>query len=295
MKSTFPVLTILLAFATQVHSQKETDPNFQESSAASGSRVTPRISVQLDTSPFVPPAEKARKQMPEMKVRSVANGTIQNGKRVKIVLADSSELPDLEIIREELARKPVATEPNVAIPINAPVAPHRFLSLGATVIDHTMSHVNWMDEHGNQHWALCGFDISLLEDISDFKVGETDYSLFLTHSHHLTERDGRFQADGFTEARVAPGAIVFSDGQKEPETRATADLEVIRDLILTENSRLVKFQKARVARLEAARKWREANPEPPQDVTVWLRPHSGSRYLEVENLPVTDTKGGAKQ
>ena len=77
---------------------------------------------------------------------------------------------------------------------------------------------------------------------------------------------------------AAPGTIAITRGNpKDPVGIATVTL--LRDLIVTEKSRLIVYQEERAIHQQAAAAWQKSHPILPRDETVWLRPHRGSRYL----------------
>jgi len=237
---------------------------------------------------FVPPVPKVRKEMPDISVNAAVEARMKNQKRLRIVRAEPSQLPDLPGIRKELARQAEAAESAVG---EVAETNHKFIILGATVIDREISHVTWTDGSGKSLEALCGFDISLLAGVPGFTQGWTTYSLMLMHGQHVTKRDGGFSANSFPQLHVKRDEILLpaAAGEGIPE-----DLKTIGVLIGLERERLVEFQRARERRQEAERQWREANPEPPRDETIWLRPHSGSRYRDGAESSNTNRKGTDK-
>lgn len=200
-----------------------------------------RIADSLEVTPFVPPDPKVRKTFPRNQARAVTQSRMENGKHLDVTRAAPSLLPDLKSIRAEIARKELAAKSQVAPHFDLPEPRHRFLNLGATVIDRSVSHVTWIDEES--------------------------------------------------------GEILLPPSENSEESETLADLRLLGDLIARERKRLTSYQNAREARWKAERIWREQNPEPPRDETVWIRPHSGSRYLqekqEIHNNS-TPTKGAGK-
>lgn len=251
-----------------------------------------RIIGSLQVTPFVPPTPKVRKQFPLNEVRAITRSRMENGKRLHVTRAAPSSLPDLAIIRAEIAHKEeaAAARRSVATDFSTAKENHRFLSLGATIIDHRISHVTWMDASGEMMEALCGFDIGLLANVPAIKNGETGYSINMMPGYHVSRRDGSFEMPAFPHLRVEPGEIRLPVGATEEKSEMLSDLRLLGDLIMREKGRLEAYRKAVEAKQEAERKWREQNPEPPRDETVWIRPHSGSRYLQEIKTP-TKAKG----
>ena len=246
----------------------------------------------LFVAPFVPPAPQEPMEMPALSVKDSVEARMENRRQMRIVRAEPSDLPDMPTIRRELARKDEAAE---LAPGEGPVIPEpdrKTIALGATVIGGEISHVTWTDDAGEKREALCGFDIGLLAGVPGFSHSGTTYSLMLMPGFHTVERDGGFQTPAFPGLSVKPGQILLpaaARGAEIPE-----DLKVIASLIAHERERLVEFQRAMERRQEAERKWREANPEPPRDEVMWIRPHAGSRYLDGAETNGTNGKRADK-
>lgn len=65
-----------------------------------------------------------------------------------------------------------------------------------------------------------------------------------------------------------------------PEDPAgTTTINLLKDLITNEKSRLITYQADRLRYGQAAAEWEKSHPPVPRDETLWLRPHRGSRYL----------------
>lgn len=262
---------------------------------------TPRIAEDLTVSEFVPPERKVSKQGPDVATVADTSGVMRNGKRLRVVRAEPSALPDLDTLtRERVVKQATAnaiseedeTEPD-------PWEAYRVLSFGATVVDRRVSFINWMDAGGKRHQAVCGFDIGLLAGIGEFVKARTHYSLLLLHGNHNTRRDGEVARLGFPDIEVNEWEIVLLEEGKEwhGDANGMEDLKAVRDLIRSEKERLVEYQRNRKERNRQAREWHEKNPVPPKDETVWLRPHEGSRYFRKNDGPVkptADMEGGGE-
>lgn len=250
----------------------------------------------LEVGDFIPPVALSKVITPQPAGEAVRN-RMANGKTLSVNRAAPSSLPDLAAIRAERERRSPDSggqERSDAVPQEEE---QRFLSLGATVIDRQVSHITWVDSTGKMAQALCGFDISLLAGLSHFRKGDTHYSILLMHGHHDSRRDGRFLLADFAETAPMAGEIILPAGTLDAEDETLADLKQLRNLIEREKVKLLQFQEARSMRQEASRRWHEANPIPPKDEFVVLRPHSGSRYLReaVENKNGgADAKGADK-
>jgi hypothetical protein len=255
-----------------------------------------RIAEPLEVSIFIPPETKVPEEMPPVLVEAAVWNRMKNGKVLHLARAVPSQLPDLAIVREELARNSSVASGELGLSgvIGTTETRQRFLLLGATVIDSSESHITWIDADGKSREALCGFDVSLLAGITNFRAGITDYSLLLMHGNHDSRRDGKFIPDAFADRRVKPGEIILGPGVDAESDGLPLDLALIRDLIAREKPRLELYQKARAERLDAELRWLDTNPVLPRDETIQLRPHSGSRYLSKANDADTQVKGEGK-
>ncbi len=246
----------------------------------------------LEVGVFIPPVAKSNMAAPRPAGEAVVRKRMENGKILSVSRAAPSSLPDLAVIRAE----PERMSPDSAGQERGDTIPHeekqRFLSLGATVIDRRVSHVTWVDSTGKTAQALCGFDISLLAGLAHFRKGDTHYSILLMHGHHDSRSDGRFFAEDFADTTPVAGEIILPAGTLDAGDETLGDLRRLSNLIEREKASLLQFQKARSARQEAGRRWHEANPAPPEDEHVVLRPHSGSRYLREPGEDKSDEAKG---
>jgi len=85
--------------------------------------------------------------------------------------------------------------------------------------------------------------------------------------------------------QVPDGAILVTRGDPDDLT-AIAPMQIIRQIIEAEKSRLIPYQAALLRYQEASAAWHAAHPPIPRDETFWIKPHRGSRYLKPA------TKGG---
>jgi hypothetical protein len=221
--------------------------------------------------PSLPP-----KEVPAMKVEAVTKRVLATH-QFTILRSEPSTLPD---IPKPPPPKPYANRPaGEGIPL---------LSIGATVYDHRLSLVRWHDPK-TKIWteAWCAWDISLLAPLQRVKVGDQSRMFFLHSSHVDTAKESKLrksvdlpempdlQANGFS---------VIKGGDHNGDTQLI--LASLRDFHVTHSQRLSLIRKAQKEYLAAAAAWHKANPPRPQNHTIWLKPHRGSRYLNAE--------GGAK-
>ena len=163
------------------------------------------------------------------------------------------------------------------------------LSIGATIYDHKVSHVQWHNpDTGEFYEALCGFDVGLLGGIGEFVHAGESYSLMLIHSN-LDSESFRQLLQNIVPAppEIQADSIKILKGNPQ-DPIGTAPITLLKDIIASEKSRLVPFQAALRTYQEAAEAWHAAHPPIPRDETFWFKPHRGSRYLKAA------TNGGAQ-
>ncbi|MEO5913883.1 MAG: hypothetical protein ABIS50_06595 [Luteolibacter sp.] len=245
----------------------------------------------LQVPSFTPPAPVERKRLPDIQIDAATTVPSLSGKTLTIQRGAASTLPDLP---PPPPPEPV-TPPRELTPEDRArlVYQHRHsLDLGATIYDHKVSEVHWTDqETGATYQAVCGFDIGLLAGIGDFVRDGENYSVFLMHSDFDTTEIRRPFRDFLPRIpEIAAGQFLITQGNPE-DPDAIARLQIIRDLITSENERLLAYQSARKQQQNDATAWAEAHPPAPRDETFVLRPHRGSRYLA---NPQPEKKEGAR-
>lgn len=236
------------------------------------------IPASLDVPAFIPPAPSVQKEVPAMRVDSAINVPSKDSRTLTLIRAEASTLPDLPVppVAEAVESK-TFTEENRNL-----VADQRrhTLQVGASIFDHRVSVVHWQHpDTGESYEAACGFDIGLLEGIGQFvRDGET-YSVMLMHSAYDAEQSRSLAKEMFPNLPdVQSDSITFLKGNpKDPV--GTATITLLKDLIVSEKTRLVAYQAARLQLQQEAAEWKKANPPVPRDETFWLKPHRGSRYL----------------
>ena len=234
----------------------------------------------LEVQPFTPLAPVPRKVLAPVRVEASVTVLSKNSRTLSIRRGEPSTKPDLPPPPPPPLPSAEPAEPT-AEQIARRIWAHRHnLNLGATIYDHQVSVINWTDQESLvQYEAVCGFDIGLLAGVGRFVHKGENYSFSLIHSHISTVAVRRFAGFcRFQVPTVPEGGILITRGDPA-DTAATDHLAVLRDIIATENPRLLAYQTARESYFAASAAWHAAHPPIPHDETFVLRPHRGSRYL----------------
>ena len=264
-------ITIFLLTCVRLFAE-EASPNPPESARS----FIPNI---LELPSFTPPAPIERKRLPNIRIDAVATLPGASGKTFSVQRAAASTFPDLPPPPPPEPAKPpreLTPEDRARIAYQN----RHTLNLGATIYDHKVSQLHWTDqETGTIFQAVCGFDVGLLAGIGNFVHDSENYSIFLIHSDLDTTAIRRSFKEYLPRIpEIAPGQILITQGNpKDPN--AIARLQIIRDLITSENDRLLAYQSARKQQQEATAAWAKDHPPVLRNETVVLRPHRGSRYL----------------
>jgi hypothetical protein len=222
---------------------------------------------------FAPPPPP--KEIPPLDVRgsTIANfGT----HRVTILRAEPSTLPDIP--------EPPPVE-RAAFRATPDPEPNYLLSVTGQAYNGRISQIQvWNPISRTRHAAWCGWDVSLLAPFQRIEFDGRPRTLALFVSHIDTTKKlgpaSRFQLPAIPE--IAPGAIIVPDGDEF----AVRLLSKLHSNYINHLPRLLAIRAAREQYTEDAAAWRAANPPQPQDHTIWLKPHRGSRYLKNEsNVP----------
>ena len=240
------------------------------------------ITDSLAVPAFTPPAQIIPKEVPAMRIDAAVTVTGKSGRTLTVIRGEASTLPDI----------PEPPQPRPSVPRLRTEqdlereAYHRrhTLQVGATVFDHRISVVHWRHpDTGEAYEAVCGFDLGLLAGTGRFVSGGEDYSLMLMHSNYSTRHLQHLTAGMFAKLPDVPAdSITFLKGNPK-DTGGTAPITLLKDLIISEKSRLITYREDRARHEQAAAEWEKANPVVPRDETIWLRPHRGSRYLANPN------------
>jgi hypothetical protein len=201
-----------------------------------------------------------------------ANGGVY-GRKITLIRGEASTLPDIPL--------PPEPQPFVASPVGEP---HYAISFGATVYDHRLSHVTWMNPKTRESFeAWCAWDSTLLSPIPRVDLNE-EFSTFCLFASHIDtgRRPGLGREFKMPEhPEVVGDGFAITKGNAEDAT-AKQLLTTLRDYYLKHKERLILIQKAREEYQAAAAAWHAANPPKPENHTFWLKPHRGSRYLTQE-------------
>jgi hypothetical protein len=232
----------------------------------------------LEVPAFTPPAPPVEKQVPSMRVDSTITLPAQNSRTLTLIRGEASELPDIPAPVEAQARERRALAPEELARIAD--RRRRTLQFGATVFDHRLSVVHWQHpDTGEAYEAVCGFDIGMLAGIARFVSNGETYNVMLMHSHYDTTRFRNLAARMVPDLPQVPAdGIAFIKGNPR-DPAGTAPINLLKELLSNEESRLLTYQAARLQQQQAAAAWQKAHPPVPRDETIWLRPHRGSRYL----------------
>lgn len=237
------------------------------------------IPQSLEVTPFTPPPPPLVKRLPFVRVDATNIYTSKNSRTITLQRGAPSTEPDLP----PPPPAPPHVEPRDPTPeeIAKQIGYHRHnYSLGATIYDHRISHINWTDpETLVRYEAVCGFDIGLLAGIGGFIYDGEDYSLFLMHSHFDTTWERRLTKHWQLDVpEVNPGEILITQGDTKNQI-AAVPMTVIKEIIAAETPRLLVYQAKMNTYFAAAAAWNAAHPPIPRDETFILRPHRGSHYL----------------
>ncbi|MEO8615916.1 MAG: hypothetical protein ABI600_12305 [Luteolibacter sp.] len=274
-----PIPLVFLAAVVSLSSVRAQDEKPAVFSEATSTAARSYLPDALEVRLFTPPVPVERKRMPNIRIDATITLPSASGKTLTIQRGAASTLPDLppppppepiqpprKLTPEEIARQLYHQRHS--------------LFLGATVYDHKVSEVHWTDqETKTTYHAACGFDIGLIAGIQRFVHDGEQYAVDMLHSDVNTTltRDSSRKYN-YNVPKVSAGQIIITQGDpKNPY--ATAPLSFIKELIDSEKDRLVTYQSDRRKYWEEASAWATAHPPIPQDETVQLRPHRGSRYL----------------
>ena len=224
----------------------------------------------IPSSKFIPPPPP--KNVPAMVIEASTARRFP-AHQITVLRGDASTLPDI----------PPPPEPQPFVP--GPVGdPHYLMSFGATVYDHSLSHVTWWNPKTSESFeAWCAWDWTLLSPIPHVEIDNVFSTFCLFSSNIDTDAGLRFGREFKIPEHpdVPADTFVITKGNAEDPTAKKA-LTILHDYYLRHKERLILIQKAREAYQEEAAAWHAANPPKPENHTFWLKPHRGSRYLKNE-------------
>ena len=255
-----PVLFLALAFTLIIHAEETT-----------------------------PPAPVERKVLPAVRADATMTLPGKSGTTLTVIRGEASTLPDLPPPPEPLpAAQPLP--PDAAREARITWARLHNFNLGATIYDHSVSTVHWSHPlTGEPYQAICGFDIGLVAGLGQFIHNGEKYNFMAMFGDISTVAIRRLApARALNFPTAAANSIVITKGNPEDKI-GTSPLLLLKDLIDTEKDRLIPYQAARQKHQRAAAIWAAANPPVPNDETILIRPHRGSRYL----TNPTPEKGGS--
>jgi hypothetical protein len=224
----------------------------------------------IPSSKFIPPPPP--KEVPSMVIVASTARKFPTH-QITVLRGDASTLPDI----------PLPPEPQPFVP--GPVGePHYLMSFGATVYDHSLSHVTWWNPKTRESYeAWCAWDWTLLSPIPHVEI-DNQFSTFCLFSSNISTGAGLRLGRDFKMPEhpdVPADTFVITKGNAEDPTAKKA-LTILRDYYLRHKERLILIQKAREQYQAEAAAWQAANPPKPENHTFWLKPHRGSRYLKNE-------------
>lgn len=236
------------------------------------------IPAPLEVPAFTPPAPVVPKTVPAMRIDSAVTVPAGNTRTLTILRGEASTLPDIPepvIVAQRPARQFTAEELARSVE-----ARRRHLNFSAEVHENGVSILRWHHPDTEQDYeAICGFDVNLLAGLGQFTSDGKTYQLFFIPPGVIPANRRRILKQPFPPPpEAAPNTITFLKGNPD-DPIGTATAILLRDLIISEKTRLITYQEKRAAHQAAAAAWAKANPAVPRDETIWFRPHRGSRYL----------------
>ncbi len=160
-----------------------------------------------------------------------------------------------------------------------------FLSIFAvvTIYDHALSHLKWTDTRSGESFeAWCAWDWELVSPIGELTAEKLRCSVFCLPHSVDTKRDlpvGIPKPVIPAHPELAPDTFAITAGNAAAPL-GDAFLEAYRSHLVENRPALEAALAARKRAAADAAAWRAAHPPVPQDTTIWLRPHRGSRYLD---------------
>jgi hypothetical protein len=218
---------------------------------------------------FVPPPPP--KEVPPLDVRSSTTANFGTH-RVTILRAAPSTLPDIP--------EPPVVRHSVSMPARN-IAPRESVTISGSTFDGKLSRIEvWKPSSRTRHKAWCAWDVSLLAPFHQIVIdGKTfTLNLFVSPVGSTKVAQSPVGSTPPDPPKLEIGAILVPDG----DAYTTRLLTAMRDSHDKHLLKLLEIRKAHEQYRRDAAAWHAANPPQPQDHTIWLKPHRGSRYLKAE-------------
>lgn len=186
--------------------------------------------------------------------------------RITILRGEASTLPDIP-----KPPPPVEQSREVAL---EPSEPHYVFFISGSTDGDSLSHITvWNPIAGTQHEAWCGWDVSLIAPFQEITHEGKSHGFFMG----VVRVDSLENPEAATSKRpdVKPGSILVPDGDEFTASLLTS----LRKACYDDMPRLVELKAAREQYQKDSDAWKAANPPRPQNHTIWIKPHRGSRYL----------------
>jgi hypothetical protein len=213
---------------------------------------------------FTPPPPP--KEVPTMSVKGSTTADFGTH-RITILRGEASTLPDIP-----KPPPPVEQSREVAL---EPSEPHYVFFISGSTDGDSLSRIIVSNPiTGTQHEAWCGWDVSLIAPFQEITHEGKSHSLFMG----VGRVDSLENPDAATSKRpdVKPGSILVPDGDEY----TAAILTSMRDACYKNMPRLLELKAAREQYQKDSDAWKADHPPRPQNHTIWLKPHRGSRYLQ---------------
>lgn len=206
---------------------------------------------------FTPPPPP--KEVPAMEVKDSTTADFGTH-RITILRGEASTLPDIP-------EPPPPAEPDPEV-FAQYVEPTHILLISGTTLGDSLSRVEiWNPKTQTRHTAWCGWDISLIAPFHEITHQQKSHFIIMG----VGAGDMREE-----HPKVESGSIVVPDG----DAYTVAILTSLRDACYANMPKLLELKAAREQYQRAAAAWHAANPKRPENHTIWLKPHRGSRYLD---------------
>jgi hypothetical protein len=220
---------------------------------------------------FVPPPMPAPAPAMRVEASTLSDfGTHQ----IEILLGTASDLPDIP-------PPPVASPPSADRKPRA-FKPRYLLHITMTVYDKQISHLKWQDPVSKEKFeAWCQWDASLVGPMHQIKTSSADYLLSCFPRMIDTTRAsriGRFMAIPEHPALLENQHLITQGDPAQPG--GDEIMQCLSAYYLKHQTTLRELRVAQETYNNHARAWRQANPPKPENHTIWLKPHRGSRYLD---------------